>query len=91
MHRIRTTYDSLWDRRAWPGSPRATLDPNRSPQVEGDHYLGADTPTQRALIDEIIAEAQNDMLRKAKAPWSCPVRTSPSWSVTTPRRSPPSA
>ncbi|MEU6565991.1 hypothetical protein [Streptomyces parvulus] len=68
MHRIRTTYDSLRDRRAWSGSRRATMDPNRSPQVEGDHYLRADTPTQRALVDEIIAEAQNDMLRKAQAP-----------------------
>ncbi|MFF4644392.1 hypothetical protein [Streptomyces sp. NPDC001389] len=68
MHRIRTTYDSMRDRRAWAGSRRATLDPNRSPQVEGDHYLGAGTAKQRALVDEIIAEAQNDMLRRAEAP-----------------------
>lgn len=68
MHRIRTTYDSLRDRRAWTGSRRATLDPNRSPQAEGDHYLGAGTPKQRELVDEIIAEAQNDMLRRAEPP-----------------------
>ncbi|MEV6123782.1 hypothetical protein AB0M23_25275 [Streptomyces sp. NPDC052077] len=68
MHRIRTTYDSMRDRRAWTGSRRATLDPNRSPQVEGDHYLGAGTPKQRELVDEIIAEAQNDMLRRAEPP-----------------------
>ncbi|MFJ9479913.1 hypothetical protein ACIRRI_33705 [Streptomyces mirabilis] len=68
MHRIRTTYDSMRDRRVWAGSRRATLDPNRSPQVEGDHYLGAGTPKQRALVDEIIAEAQNDMLRRAEPP-----------------------
>ncbi|MDG9713003.1 hypothetical protein [Streptomyces sp. DH10] len=68
MHRIRTTYDSMRDRRAWAGSRRATLDPNRSPQVEGDHYLKAGTPKQRELVDEIIAEAQNDMLRRAEAP-----------------------
>ncbi|WP_338484602.1 hypothetical protein VM636_13835 [Streptomyces sp. SCSIO 75703] len=68
MHRIRTTYDSMRDRRAWTGSRRATMDPNRSPQAEGDHYLGAGTPKQRELVDEIIAEAQNDMLKRAEPP-----------------------
>ncbi|MCZ0988558.1 hypothetical protein [Streptomyces diastatochromogenes] len=68
LHRIRTTYDSMRDRRAWAGSRRATLDPNRSPQVEADHYLGAGTPEQRALVDDIIVEAQHDMLRKAEPP-----------------------
>ncbi|MER6617774.1 hypothetical protein [Streptomyces xantholiticus] len=68
LHRIRTTYDSMRDRRAWAGSRRATLDPNRSPQVVADHYLGAGTPEQRALVDDIIAEAQHDMLRKAGPP-----------------------
>jgi hypothetical protein len=68
MHRIRTTYDSMRERGAWAGSRRATLDPNRSPQVEGDHYLGAGTPKQREFVDEIIAEAQNDMLRRAERP-----------------------
>jgi hypothetical protein len=68
LHRIRTTYDSMRDRRAWAGSRRATLDPNRSPQVEADHYLGASTSEQRALVEEIIVEAQHDMLRKAEPP-----------------------
>lgn len=68
LHRIRTTYDSMRDRRAWAGSRRATLDPNRGPQVEADHYLGASTPEQRALVEEIIVEAQHDMLRKAEPP-----------------------
>ncbi|MEU0075036.1 hypothetical protein ABZ027_36705 [Streptomyces sp. NPDC006332] len=68
LHRIRTTYDSMRDRRSWAGSRRATLDPNRSPQVEADHYLGAGTPEQQALVEEIIVEAQNDMLRKAEPP-----------------------
>ncbi|WP_328300037.1 hypothetical protein OG389_21165 [Streptomyces sp. NBC_00435] len=68
LHRIRTTYDSLRDRRSWMGSRRATLDPNRSPATEGDHYLGAHTVEQRELVEEIIAEAQNDMLRRAEPP-----------------------
>lgn len=68
LHRVRSTYDSMRDRRSWMGSRRATLDPNRSPATEGDHYLGAGTPQQRELAEEIIAEAQNDMLRRAEPP-----------------------
>lgn len=54
------------EQRGW--SLRATIDPNHSPQVEGDHYLSASTPAQRAVVDEIISEAQNDLLRRASAP-----------------------
>jgi hypothetical protein len=35
--RIRTTHLSLRDKSAWAGRGRATIDPNHSPQVEGDH------------------------------------------------------
>lgn len=67
-HRVRTTYDAMRERRGWSGSRRATMDPNRSPQVEGDHYLRASTPRQRDIVDEVIVGAQNDMLRKAEPP-----------------------
>lgn len=66
LHRIRTTFDALRDRRAWAGSTRATLDPNRSPQAEGDHYLGPVRPEHREAVDDIIAGAQSDMLRRAE-------------------------
>jgi hypothetical protein len=66
--RIRTTFHSHRDRRAWTGSARATIDPNHSPQVEGDSYLTAATPAQRAAVDEIITQAQGDLLRKAHPP-----------------------
>ncbi|MFJ9840950.1 hypothetical protein ACIRYZ_10845 [Kitasatospora sp. NPDC101155] len=67
-HRFRTTFESLRDRRGWRGSPRATIDPNHSPQVEGDHYLQVATPAQKAAVDSIIEEAQMDMLRRAQPP-----------------------
>lgn len=66
--RIRTTFHSHRDRRSWAGSTRATIDPNHSPQVEGDHYLTAATPAQQAALDDIIAQAQGDLLRKAHPP-----------------------
>jgi hypothetical protein len=65
-HRIRTTFESMRDRRAWFGSTRATIDPNHSPRVEGDHYLSVATAAQREAIEEIIADAQNDLLRRAE-------------------------
>lgn len=67
-HRIRTTFQSLRDRKAWFGSTRATIDPNHSPQVEGDSYLTAATPAQRAAIDSIIADAQAGLLGRARPP-----------------------
>jgi hypothetical protein len=65
-HRIRTTFETMRDRRAWFGSTRATIDPNHSPRVEGDNYLSVATPAQREAIEEIIADAQNDLLRRAE-------------------------
>jgi len=67
-HRIRTTFESHRDRRSWFGSTRATIDPNHSPQVEGDHYLTAATDAQRRAVEEIIAQAQGDLLRRAQPP-----------------------
>jgi len=67
-HRIRTTFQSLRDREAWFGSTRATIDPNHGPQVEGDSYLTAATPAQRAAVDSIIADAQAGLLGKARPP-----------------------
>jgi hypothetical protein len=66
--RIRTTYLSLRDRRNWHGSPRALIDPNHSPAVEGDNYLTAATPAQADAVETIITEAQHDMLRRAEPP-----------------------
>ncbi|WP_327370715.1 hypothetical protein [Streptomyces sp. NBC_01217] len=68
LHRIRTTHDALQDRSHWRGSRRATLDPNRSPGVEGDHYLTNTTPAQREAVEDIMAEAQEDLVRRALPP-----------------------
>jgi|SRR5579875_15962 len=68
LHRVRTTFESSRDRSAWSGSRRATIDPNHSPKVEGDHYLTAATPAQRDAIEAIIEDAQADLLRKARPP-----------------------
>jgi hypothetical protein len=68
LHRIRTTFQARRDRRAWHGAARATIDPNHSPRVEGDRYLTAATAAQREALDEIIADAQGDMLRRAHPP-----------------------
>ena len=66
--RIRTTHLSMRDRRSWSGQGRATIDPNHSPQVEGDHYLSAATPSQRLAVDTIVEDAQHDLLRRAHPP-----------------------
>jgi hypothetical protein len=66
--RIRTTYLSLRDRSRWHGSSRSAIDPNHTPAVEGDRYLTAATPAQRAAVDTIIEDAQRDMLSKAQPP-----------------------
>ncbi|CAL9613577.1 hypothetical protein SUDANB6_05698 [Streptomyces sp. enrichment culture] len=64
--RLRTTFIAQRGQRQW--SLRATVDPNRSPQVEGDHYLSAGTREQKAVVEEIARDAQGDLLRRASAP-----------------------
>ncbi len=66
--RIRTTHAAMRDKNAWRGSSRATVDPSHGPQVEGDHYLTATTPLQQQAVDSIIADAQHDLLRRARPP-----------------------
>lgn len=66
--RIRTTFLSLRDRSRWHGSSRSAIDPNHTPAVEGDHYLTAATPAQRAALDTIIEDAQRDLLATAHPP-----------------------
>jgi hypothetical protein len=66
--RIRTTYHAMRDKSAWAGRGRATIDPNHSPQVEGDHYLSAATPGQRTAMEAIVEDAQHDLLRRASPP-----------------------
>ena len=66
--RIRTTHLSLRDKSAWAGRGRATIDPNHSPQVEGDHYLTAATPAQQRSVEAIVADAQHDLIRRAHPP-----------------------
>lgn len=67
-HRLRTTHESMRERRAWKGSARATIDPNHSPRIEGDHYLSATTPAQRDAVEAIIEDAQHDLTRRARPP-----------------------
>ncbi|MBO1417767.1 hypothetical protein [Streptomyces sp. FH025] len=64
--RLRTTFIAQRGQRQW--SLRATVDPNHSPQVEGDHYLSAATPAQKAVVEEIARDAQGDLLRRASTP-----------------------
>ena len=66
--RIRTTHLSLRDKSAWAGRGRATIDPNHSPQVEGDHYLTTATPAQQQAVEAIVADAQHDLIRRARPP-----------------------
>jgi hypothetical protein len=66
--RIRTTHQSMRDKNTWTGSARATIDPNHTPAVEGDHYLSATTPAQRHLVEAIVEDAQHDLLRRAHPP-----------------------
>jgi hypothetical protein len=66
--RIRTTHLSLRDKSAWAGRGRATIDPNHSPEVEGDHYLTAATPAQQQAVEAIVADAQHDLIRRTRPP-----------------------
>lgn len=66
--RIRTTHLAMRDRRAWNGQGRVTIDPNHSPQVEGDHYLTAATPSQQQAMDALVEDAQHDLLQRAHPP-----------------------
>ena len=66
--RIRTTHHAMRDKKSWSGNARATIDPNHTPAVEGDHYLSATTPGQRHAVETIIADAQHDILRRAHPP-----------------------
>ncbi|MEV7188768.1 hypothetical protein [Kitasatospora sp. NPDC093102] len=68
LHRLRTTHAALRDRRSWRGSRRATIDPNRSPSVEGDSYLTVGTDQQREAVEEIAATAVGDLVRRAQPP-----------------------
>jgi hypothetical protein len=65
--RIRTTHHATRDTRSWTGG-RATIDPNHSAQVEGDHYLTAASAAQRQAVEAIIEDAQHDLLRRAHPP-----------------------
>lgn len=66
--RIRTTHHAMRDRRAWTGNARATIDPNHTPAVEGDHYLSVTTRGQRHAVETIVEDAQHDLLRRAQPP-----------------------
>ncbi len=66
--RIRTTHQSARDKSSWAGRGRATIDPNHSPHVEGDHYLTATTPSQQRAVEAIVEDAQHDLLRRAHPP-----------------------
>jgi hypothetical protein len=67
-HVIRTTFESHRDRSSWFGSRRSTIDPNHTPTVEGDRYLSAMTDRQRAALEDIVEQAQGDLLRKGRPP-----------------------
>jgi hypothetical protein len=66
--RIRTTHHAMRSKTAWTGNARATIDPNHTAAVEGDHYLSATTPGQRHAVETIIEDAQHDLLRRAHPP-----------------------
>jgi hypothetical protein len=66
--RVRTTHLAMRDRRAWSGQGRTTIDPNHSPQVEGDHYLSVTTASQQRVVEAIVEDAQHDLLRRAHPP-----------------------
>lgn len=65
LHRIRTTVEASRDRTSWRGSSRATIDPNHTPAVEGDHYLAGQSPAQKAATENVIEDAQRDLVRRA--------------------------
>jgi hypothetical protein len=64
----RTTHHSMRDKSSWAGRGRATIGPNHSPQVEGDHYLTAATPARQQAVETIVEDAQHDLLRRARPP-----------------------
>jgi hypothetical protein len=66
--RIRTTHYAMRNKRTWTGNARATIDPNHTPAVEGDHYLSVNTPAQRHAVETIVEDAQHDLLRRAHPP-----------------------
>ncbi|WP_433678750.1 hypothetical protein [Nocardia sp. CA-119907] len=66
--RIRTTFHASRDKTTWAGHGRATIDPNHTPEVEGDHYLTATTPAQQRMVEAIVEDAQHDLLRRAHPP-----------------------
>ncbi|WP_395296777.1 hypothetical protein ACF9IK_27495 [Kitasatospora hibisci] len=66
FRRIRATYHNRRDRSAWTG--RATIDPNHSARIEGDHYLSHHTPAEQAALETVILDAQSDIRRKAEPP-----------------------
>jgi len=66
--RIRTTHLSRRGKATWTGRARASVDPNHSVQVEGDHYLRASTAAQQHAVETIVEDAQHDMLRRAHPP-----------------------
>lgn len=66
--RIRTTHHAMRDKKSWTGNARATIDPNHTPAVEGDHYLSATTAGQQHAIETVIEDAQHDLLRRANPP-----------------------
>jgi hypothetical protein len=66
--RIRTTHHAMRDKSSWTGRGRATIDPNHSPHVEGDHYLTAATPSQLRAVEAIVEDAQHDLLRRSRPP-----------------------
>jgi hypothetical protein len=66
--RIRTTHYAMRDKSTWTGNGRATIDPNHTPAVEGDHYLSVTTPAQRHTVETIVEDAQHDILRRAHPP-----------------------
>ncbi|MGW0826979.1 DDE-type integrase/transposase/recombinase [Streptomyces sp. NPDC002845] len=63
-HRIRTTVEASRDRRSWLGSSRATIDPHRTQAVEGDHYLAGQSQAQKAATEDVIEDAQRDLVRR---------------------------
>ena len=66
--RIRTTHLAMRDKSGWAGRGRATIDPNHSPHVEGDHYLTAATSSQLRAVEAIVEDAQHDLLRRSRPP-----------------------
>lgn len=62
MRRLRTTW-TVRKSKAWHGA--ITVDPNRTAQVEGDHYLTRSADPDE--VDLVVEAAQSDLLRRAEA------------------------